>query len=74
MGMSWQCAPAAQKASHNLVYIKSNEDSRLKEVFVPLLLCSGDTPPGVLNPALEFSAQERHGHVAVSLEEGHKTD
>jgi len=38
------------------------------------LLCSKETPPRVLHPALEPSAQEGHGPVGVGLEEGHKND
>jgi len=36
------------------------------------LLCSGETPRGVLPPALEPSAQERHGPVGAGPEEEHK--
>jgi len=38
------------------------------------LLCSGDTPPGVLYPALEPSAQERHALAGAGPEEGQKND
>jgi len=38
------------------------------------LLCSHENSPGVLCPALEPSAQETHGLVGVSPEEGHKDD
>jgi len=38
------------------------------------LLCSGETPPGVLSPALEPSARERHGPVGVGPEKGHRND
>jgi len=38
------------------------------------LLRSGETPTGVLCPALEPSAQERHGAVGAGPEEGQKND
>ena len=36
------------------------------------LLCSGETSPAVLCPALEPPAQEGHRTVGVGPEEGHK--
>jgi len=36
------------------------------------LLHSGETPPGILHPALEPSAQKRHGHVGAGPEEDTK--
>jgi len=44
--------------------------SRPREVILPL--CSGQTPPGVLRPALEPSAQERHGPIGAGPEEATK--
>jgi len=38
------------------------------------LLRSPETPPGVLRPALEPSAQERHGTVEAGPEEAHEDD
>jgi len=36
--------------------------------------CCGETPPGVLRPALEPSAQERQEPIGAGPEEGHKND
>jgi len=38
------------------------------------LLCSGETLPGVLHPALDPSAQEGHGIVGAGPEQSHKND
>jgi len=38
------------------------------------LLRTGETPHGVLHPALEPSAQEGHRPVGVGPEEGHEDD
>ena len=43
-------------------------------MILPLLLCSGETPPGVLCPTLDLSAQERQGPAGAGPEEGHKSD
>jgi len=72
LNMTQQCAPAAQEANCILGCSKSSMASRSREVILPL--CSGETSPGVLRPALEPSAQERHGPVGVGPEEGHRND
>jgi len=72
-GMSQQCVLTAQKANRILGCIKSSVASRSRGDSAPLL-CSAVTPPGVLRPALESSAQEIHGPVGADPEEGHKND
>jgi len=72
LNMTWQCVLAVQKASHILGGIKGGVASRSREVILPL--CSGETPPGILCPALEPSAQEGRGPVGVGPQEGHKND
>lgn len=44
--------------------------SKLREVI--LSLYSGETLPGVLQPALRYPVQDRHGPVTAGPEEGHK--
>jgi len=58
---------AAQKANCILGCIKSSTANRSREVILPL--CSSETPSGALHPALEPSAQERHGPAGVGPEE-----
>jgi len=72
LDVSHQRVLAAQAASCILGCIKSLMVSRSREVILPL--CSDETPPGVLCPALEPSAQERHRPVGVGPEQGHKND
>jgi len=54
LNMSHQCALAAQRANCVLGSIKRSMASRSREVILPL--CSGESPPGVLRPALEPTA------------------
>ena len=61
---------AAQKASCILGCIKSRVANRSREGILPL--CSGQTPFGVLCPALEPPAQDRHGAVGAGPEEATK--
>ncbi|PKU47138.1 rna-directed dna polymerase from mobile element jockey- hypothetical protein [Limosa lapponica baueri] len=70
LNMSQQCALADQKANHILDCIKRNVASKSR----PPLLHSGETPPRVLYPALESSAQGGHGPVGTGPVEGHKND
>ncbi|KAK4831502.1 LOW QUALITY PROTEIN: hypothetical protein QYF61_018086 [Mycteria americana] len=67
LDMSQQRALAAQKANRILGCIKSSVASRSREVILPLH--SALTPPAVLRPALEPSAQERQGPVGAGPEE-----
>jgi len=70
LNMTQQCTLAAQKANCTLGCIPSSLASRSREGVLPL--CSGETPPGVLRPALEPLAQDRHGPVGVGPEEAIK--
>jgi len=78
---SQQCVLAAQKANHtlhkhrNCLYPgpqKQRRGQQVERADSAPLLCSGETPPGVLCLSLEPSAQERHGLVGAGPEEGNE--
>jgi len=72
LDMTQQRVLAAQKANHILVSIKKPHSQQIEGDHSAALLCSGETPPGVLHPALEPSAQERCEPVGAGPEEATK--
>ena len=72
LNMTQQCALAVQKANRTLGCIKKQHGHQVEGGHSSNLLCSNETAPGVLCPALEPSAQEGHASVRVGPEEGQK--
>lgn len=70
LNMRQEYAPVTQKAKHLLGCIKRSATRKFRERT--FLFCSGETPSGVLNPALGLSTQEEHGHIGASPNEGTK--
>ncbi|PKU39393.1 rna-directed dna polymerase from mobile element jockey- hypothetical protein [Limosa lapponica baueri] len=73
LDMSWQCALSPEGQLHPGLHLEMHGQQVKGDDSAPLL-CYGETPPELLCPALESSAQERHGPVGVGPEEGHKNN
>ncbi|GAB0189937.1 mitochondrial enolase superfamily member 1 [Grus japonensis] len=74
LNMSWQCC-ACSPESQPCPGLHQKKCGQQVEGGDPApLLGSGETPPGVLRPALGAPVQERHGAVGASPEEGHEAD
>jgi len=74
LDMSQQCELAAQMDQQYPGLHQRKNGQQVEGGDSAPLLCSGETPPGVLCPALEPSAQETHGTVGAGPEEGQKND
>ncbi|PKU42735.1 rna-directed dna polymerase from mobile element jockey-like [Limosa lapponica baueri] len=72
LNMRSQCVLAAQKVNHILGCIKRSMANLVEGGDSAPLLCTRETPPGVLHSAMESSAQE--GHVGISPAEGREDD
>jgi len=72
LDMTHQCVLAGQKANRTLGCIPSSVASRAGEGIVPL--CSAETPPGVLRPALEPSSTGQAGTCWSGTRGGHRND
>ncbi|GAB0189934.1 hypothetical protein GRJ2_001458700 [Grus japonensis] len=72
LNMSWQCC-ACSPESQPCPGLHQKKCGQQVEGGDPApLLGSGETPPGVMHPALGAPVQERHGAVGASPEEGTK--
>jgi len=74
LNMTWQCCFHSPEGQPYPGLHQKQRGQQVEGGDSAPLLCSGETPPGVLRPALEPSAQERHGPVGVGPEECHKND
>jgi len=61
--MTWQCALNSPEGQLCHGLHQKQPGQQVKGGDSAPLLHSGETPPGVLHPALEPSAQQRHGPV-----------
>ena len=69
---NWTCHTHSSEGQPYPGLHQDKRGQQVKKEDSAALLCSGETSPGGLHPALEPSAQEGHGPVGAGPEEGHK--